>query len=114
MNWLNEVFNKQLLLQKNLGRDVPSTVEMYNAATAAMVEIGEMLQCDKRWKRAVHHMSRPTPCDIEKFTEELADAFIYLFNVAIYEGIDAEDLKTAIDAKILKNYARLLHGGNND
>lgn len=108
IDFIEEVFGQQKVFQKLLGNTFPDVTGMYNMATAAMVEIGEMLQCDKRWKHTVlHNDSRPAPYYPAQFKNELADAILYLINVAIYSGIDAEEFKQSIKDKINTNIRRL-------
>ena len=54
-------------------------------------EVSEILQADKRWKSI-----RKDHVDMQNKAEEIADCFICLFNVAIWSGIDAQDLLGAI------------------
>lgn len=112
-DWFDTIFVKQKNLQKQFveEREIPSTTEMYNAATAAMVEIGEMLQSDKRWKKSVHHLNRPLKYDKAEFVNEYADVMIYMMNVAIYAGLDIEEVKEAIFKKQLINIERFKSSG---
>lgn len=54
-------------------------------------EVSEILQADKRWKSI-----RKDHVDMQNKAEEIADCFICLFNVAIWSGMDAQDLLGAI------------------
>lgn len=105
MSWFKEVFESQQYLQKQFN-EIPNVVQMYNSATAAMVEIGEMLQEDTRWKAYTTGSKKSPHTNRDAFIEELSDAMIYLINTAIYAGFSAEDLCKSIDAKIEKNYKR--------
>lgn len=104
MKWLDEVFEKQIALQKKyrqIDRDelLPDISLMYASATGMMVEIGEMLQTDTRWK-AITTGSKKKPVENNlKFIEELSDVFIYFMNVMIYKGIDIDTFKYAVKAK---------------
>lgn len=108
VDFIEEVFGQQKVFQKLLGNTFPDVTGMYNMATAAMVEIGEMLQSDKRWKHTVlHNDSRPVDYYPDQFKRELADAILYLINVAIYSGINADEFKEAVRTKIYINNKRL-------
>ena len=50
-------------------------------------ELGEILDADKRWKNF-----RNEKYDKESKAEEIADCFIVLMNIAMFSGIDADDL----------------------
>ena len=58
-------------------------------------EIGEVLESDKRWKNM-----RNSKYDREDKKLEIADCFIVLMNVAIFSGIDGEEMVNAINEKI--------------
>ena len=72
--------------------DVPQ-VAAYNVLHLTS-EVSEILQSDKRWKSI-----RKDHVDMQNKAEEIADCFICLFNVAIWSGMDAQDLLEAIDSK---------------
>lgn len=67
-----------------------------------MSELGEVLEADKRWKNF-----RNKKYDKSGKTEEIADCFIVLMNVAMFSGIDAEELFHTINAKIDKVHQRV-------
>lgn len=69
---------------------------------AMMEEVGELIKSDKRWKnyRNEHY-------DKENKKEELADCFITLFNIAMFSGINGDELESAIMAKIISNHQRI-------
>jgi NTP pyrophosphatase (non-canonical NTP hydrolase) len=107
-DWLDKVHNKQKSLQiaYKSTDDLVNVLDVYNSATAALVEIGEMLQCDTRWKEFVTgSKKKPVVCP-EQFKEEWADTFIYMLNVLIYAGISVNDIKTVVENKQNKNYKR--------
>lgn len=58
-------------------------------------EIGEVLAADKRWKNI-----RNDKYDRMNKLEEIADCFIVLMNVAIFSGMTADDIETAIVDKL--------------
>lgn len=60
-----------------------------------MSEIGEVLEADKRWKNF-----RNDKCDLDNKYEEIADCFIVLMNIAMFSGMEAQDLYDIISAKI--------------
>lgn len=65
-------------------------------------EIGELLQADKRWK----NFRRGLP-DLENKKEEIADCFIVLMNIAMFSGLTADELYSAIENKIEKVSKRI-------
>lgn len=60
-----------------------------------MSELGEVLDADKRWKNF-----RNDKYDKDAKAEEIADCFIVLMNVAMFSGIDADELSRALIEKI--------------
>lgn len=58
-------------------------------------EIGEVLTADKRWKNF-----RNTSYDPTNKAEEIADCFIVLMNIAMFSGMDGEQLAKAIADKL--------------
>ena len=56
-----------------------------------MSEIGELLEADKRWKNF-----RNKQFDKLAKKEEIADCFIVLMNIAMFSGIDGEEMQRAI------------------
>lgn len=104
MDWLAEFYKKQLGLQMFVqevaySEDLISPKNIYNSATSAVVEIGEMLQTDTRWKQYVTGSKKYPMYKPDLFKEEFADVFIYLMNVLIYAGIDIEQIKEVITNK---------------
>lgn len=67
-----------------------------------MSEIGEILDSDKRWKNF-----RNEKYDSEAKKEEIADCFIVLMNIAMFSGIDSEELYDAIESKIGSVFDRI-------
>ena len=107
-DWFDEIFNKQIEFQKMLLNKTnlePDPVVMYNSATCAIVEIGEMLQEDTRWKTKMGS-TRPARYDKDAFALEFAEVFIYLINVLIYSGISCEEIKEIVRKKININWNR--------
>lgn len=60
-----------------------------------MSEIGEVLEADKRWKNF-----RNEKVDRAAKTDEIADCFIVLMNVAMFSGMTAQETYDAIKKKI--------------
>lgn len=58
-------------------------------------ELGEILDADKRWKNF-----RNEKYDKESKAEEIADCFIVLMNIAMFSGIDADDLVCGLVNKL--------------
>lgn len=111
-DFFDKVFGKQVTLQNecNNGRfKKDDIIKVYGHATAAIIELCEMLQCDTRWKKSITGAKKSPVTNDDDFKEEWADAFIYLINVAIYKGLTIDDLKTAITTKQEINFARM-HG----
>lgn len=109
MQWLQEIYNKQKLRQQRLTNSDCNTknyTEVYHSATAAMVEIGEMLQADTRWKENITKSKKQPVINEEMFLEEWADAFIYMLNVLIYYNASITDIKYAIENKMHINEVR--------
>lgn len=111
MDWIRGIFEAQRNIQHKLNDkcvddDLTDIVKMYNSATGALVEIGEMLQCDTRWKPFTTGSKKEPVCDKTKFIEEWADVFIYMLNVLIYAGIDIFDAEQAVSKKQFDNMVR--------
>ena len=103
-DWFTDTFMKQVNLQEhrkctNYDAELPDPIDMYGSATGMIIEIGEMLQCDTRWKKAVTGSPKEPVYNREQFVEEMADVFIYLLNTAIYSGISIDELKKQIENK---------------
>lgn len=58
-------------------------------------EIGEVLDADKRWKNF-----RNEKYDKDAKAEEIADCFIVLMNIAMFSGIDGDELAGVISRKL--------------
>lgn len=108
MDWLEYVFDKQVELQRFIKNsdDLENVVDMYNAATGATVEIGEMLQSDTRWKQFTTGSKKKPIVNKEQFIEEWCDVFIYMLNVLIYGGYNLNDVRTGVNNKQNKNFKR--------
>ena len=114
MNNFNDIFNKQLEFQQmlcnNIGygekllmalpKDKPELVSYH--IQQLISEIGEVLQADKRWKNF-----RNDHIDMVNKKEEIADCFIVLMNIALYSGMDADELYKTISDKINENFERV-------
>lgn len=66
-------------------------------------EIGEVLECDKRWKNI-----RNDKYDSDEKLEELADCMIVVMNVAMFSGFSGEQLFGAVAEKIDKVHDRIM------
>lgn len=60
-----------------------------------MSEVGEVLEADKRWKNF-----RNEKYDKVAKSEEIADCFIVLMNIAMFSGISSGELEETISRKI--------------
>ena len=109
-DWFYDAFFKQVNLQENIKcticDELVNVVDMYNSATAMMVEIGEMLQTDTRWKKHVTGSKKEPVFNFDEFITELADVFIYMLNVAIYGGVTIETFKKEVTNKLIENRKR--------
>ena len=111
MDGFVDAYNLQKGLQLKINSALPddnleSPVLMYNSATAAMVEIGEMLQEDTRWKYLVTGSKKEPVYDKDKFLEEWCDAIIYMFNVLIYAGVNIDEAEKVLFKKQFTNLRR--------
>lgn len=111
MSKLDVIFDNQKRLQQNLGLGVGSEniVQWYNALTAAVIEIGEALGEDTRWKQLINANTKTPKVNREKVIEETADIFIYLINASIFYNISVKELLKTIEEKQTQNIGRLLH-----
>lgn len=108
---LQTIFRVQSQLQQHLGLAVGSEniIQWYNSLTAAVLEIGETLQEDTRWKLLIN-ANRKTPyVNRDNVIEETADVFIYLINACIFYNITADELLDAMSNKQEKNVRRLVN-----
>lgn len=105
--FLTELYKYQKNLQHKLYNfEDEDLAKMYGSATAAIIEIGEMLQTDTRWKALITGSKKEPVYNKEDFLEEYADVIIYLINVLVYANIDIEDVYVAINNKLLVNKKR--------
>lgn len=109
-DFFDKMFGKQILLQRECNKGKlkkGDIIKVYGHATAAIIELCEMLQADTRWKKSITGSKKSPVVDNDNFKEEWADAFIYLMNVAIYKGLTVDDLKKAVMTKQEINFARM-------
>lgn len=107
---LEKLYNAQLLNQRllfikgaydNLKHDTTESVPCDDVSLSSyhiqqlISEIGEVLECDKRWKNY-----RNDKFDKDAKLEELADCFIELLNIAMFSSFSAKELSQAIENKI--------------
>lgn len=107
---LEKLYNAQLLNQRllfikgaydNFKQDTTKAVPCDDVSLSSyhiqqlVSEIGEVLECDKRWKNY-----RNDKFDKDAKLEELADCFIELLNVAMFSNFSAKELSQAIENKI--------------
>ena len=107
---LEKLYNAQLLNQRlllikgaydNFKQDVTKAVPCDDVSLSSyhiqqlISEIGEVLECDKRWKNY-----RNDKFDKDAKLEELADCFIELLNIAMFSNFSAKELSQAIENKI--------------
>ena len=107
---LEKLYNAQLLNQRllfikgaydNFKHDTTKSVPCDDVSLSSyhiqqlMSEIGEVLECDKRWKNY-----RNDKFDKDAKLEGLADCFIELLNIAMFSNFSAKELSQAIENKI--------------
>lgn len=109
MKDLKEIFNNQAKLQNSIGLGVgnENVEQWYNSLTAAILEIGEALAEDTRWKVLLNGNTKKPVVNRENVVEETADAFIYLINACIFYNISLEELLETISNKQERNIRRL-------
>lgn len=115
MEWFDKLFDNQVELQKIIkGKfdSLENVLDMYYSATAMMVEIGEMLQTDTRWKEDITGSVKKPYYDSEEFITELSDVLLYLLNTLIYAGIDLDSFKKAVANKQLTVKQRFTEYGS--
>lgn len=110
MSKLEEIYTRQQGLQDALGHDTVNTniPQWYGSLTNAMIEIGEALAEDTRWKKIVNNNNKPPVIHRNKAVEEMADVLIYMINALIFYGVKPDEILAVIEAKQDKNCARLL------
>lgn len=110
MTNLQQIFDVQASLQSQLGLGIgkENVIQWYNALTAAVLEIGEALGEDNRWKALLNGNNKKRKVNREAVIEEMADVFIYLVNACIFYNISSEKLLEAIQVKQGRNVRRLL------
>ena len=108
---LKTIFEKQKELESSLGLGVgeENISQWYNSLTAAILEIGEALAEDTRWKIIINGNTKKPVINRNNVIEETADAFIYLINSCIFYNISLNELMNAISEKQEKNIRRLQH-----
>lgn len=107
---LEKLYNAQLLNQKllfvkgaydNFKQDTTKAVPCDDVSLSSyhiqqlISEVGEVLECDKRWKSY-----RNDKFDKDAKLEELADCFIELLNISMFSDFSAKELSQAIENKI--------------
>lgn len=110
---LVDLFEFQVAYQEALGVGVgtmdPAQAARYHVL-CAQVELAELLNEFPGWKATKQHeLSDPSPRLVAR---EAADVLVFLVNVMIHAGIDADTFETAVRDTIEKNYRRLKAGQN--
>lgn len=92
----SQMSNQMLIFRKGLYKgkeEIPQSLPIDSISLSSyhilqlMSELGEVLDADKRWKNF-----RNSKYDKDAKVEEIADCFIVLMNIAMFSGIDADDL----------------------
>ena len=100
----SQMHNQMLIFEKGLYEhfeEKPASLPMDSVGlssyhvTQLISEVGEILDADKRWKSF-----RNTAYDKHAKVEEIADCFLELINIAMFSGLDSEDLVEALVNKI--------------
>ena len=100
IKYQKRVLEKENNEDKNLPRD---DVHWFSYHINGIVEaLGEILKADKRWKT-----HRNSTFDAENKKVEIADLFITAMNIAMYSGLDYDELSKAINDKIESNFEEL-------
>ena len=81
---MQKYFQEKVTLRKMPVDDVKWF--MYHVC-AMQEEVGEVLKADKRWK--THRNTTYIP---DEKKDEIADVFITILNIALFSGIDGEEL----------------------
>ena len=103
LTMIGKIFDMAKNIQhvKNNGDMLPKDdpVKAFVMLSALVVEVGETLQEDKRWKSLVGD-TRVHINNKENKIEELADVFIYLINAVLYSNVDADEFVEIVLAKM--------------
>lgn len=97
---LQKVFQRRMLCIEEGEEESPEQFALQ--IVQIIEELGELLQTDKRWR-----VYRGGKFDKNEKLEELADVFIVAMNLAIFSGIECEELLETIEKKIDKNFERM-------
>lgn len=99
-------FQKMVTKENNLPKD---DINWFSYHIQAMVEeMGEVLKADKRWKT-----HRNAFYDQNNKVEEIADILITTLNLAIFSGLNVQDLYDALSLKISDNFKKYYNERNN-
>ena len=104
-DYYEEQRNLQMHIKNKDEIKLIDATEMYNSATAMMVEIGEMLQEDTRWKSKIVHSNKIPVYHRENFIKESVDVFLYFLNSIIFAGISPQEFENAVE-KVYKDNCR--------
>ncbi len=107
MDTFAELFNLQKKLQSRLcgGQELPKEMpeKIPMQVTALVGELGEILEENQKWKS---WRKNPPEVDYDNLLVEIADAFHFLINIALYLGFDADDVYSKFINKNKKNHVR--------
>ena len=108
MNDFKNLFDKQIANQTKLVKNntynninadekLPTdNVSVFSYHVQQLIsEIGEVLECDKRWKNI-----RNDKYIKEQKLDELADCFIVWMNLIIFSGFSSEEILSQINSKL--------------
>ena len=104
-NNIYNIYSKQIQFQKLLGnKEIPiDDPELFaHHILSLIVEVGEIAQSDKRWKKN----GRNRTYDKVNKLEELSDIFIFVLNVCMFSNFTLDQLLSSVDKKIDINISR--------
>jgi NTP pyrophosphatase (non-canonical NTP hydrolase) len=107
---LKYIFAVQKLKQEaflGIATPVDNPEQFYFSATAAMVELGEAIQEDERWKALIGWDKTKHNKDAK--LNELADVFMYVCNAVLFSGADYEQFMRIVADKQMKTVTQLYY-----
>ena len=103
---LQEMFDKQKVLQErfyNIKTPTDNPVKMSDMVKTIVAEIGEILECDQRWKE---WRKNPPEVDMVNKRMEVADLWHFVINLTLFSNMDANDVYEEFIKKNKTNHMR--------